>query len=141
MSTEIIRADQRLRRVTAIVLVLAVLAAIALVLALNEWMSHLAATLPTERLIVEIRRWIGFSMIASAMCLLLLAGYAARLARRTAKERRWPLGDARVLRDTPLRRDQAALRIAQLLDIVAFVLVLFGVATAMLSWRLFAVVN
>lgn len=141
MGTEILRADLRLRRVTAVVLALAVLLAMALVFAFHAWMNQLATTLPTDQLVARMRRAIGFSVIAMGLCVLLLAGYTARLARRAAKERRWPLGAARVLRDTPIRRDQAALRIVRWLDVLASVLVLFGIAATLLSWRLFAIAH
>jgi hypothetical protein len=138
MTIEILCADLRLRRVTIAVLALALLAALALVFAFHAWMSGLAARLPAEVFILQLRHGIGFALIACGLCLLLLAGYAARMARRVRTERRWPLGNARVLRDTPIVRDQAAARIGRLLDAAALVLILFGVAAAVLSWRLFA---
>jgi TRAP-type C4-dicarboxylate transport system permease small subunit len=139
MSTEILHADRRLRRVTFVVLMLSVLAAAALVFASHAWLTRLANTLTTAQLIEQIRRGIGLAVIACGGCLLLLAGYSARMARRVKNERRWPLSDARVLRDTPIRRDLAATRIARLLDVVTFALVLFAIATIVLAWRLFAV--
>ncbi len=141
MTTEILRADLRLRRTTIVVLVLAALLALALVFAFQGWMTRMADGLPTQQLIEHLRRGIGFAAIGSGLCVLLLAGYAASMARRVRNQRRWPLSGARVLRDTPVKRDEAAIRIGRLLDIVAFVLILVGVAAAALSWRLFAVVQ
>jgi hypothetical protein len=138
MTTEILRADLRLRRVTIIVLALAVLVAIALVFAFQTWVTQQAASLPTQQLVARLRHGIGFALIASAMCLLLLAGYAGRIARRVMREHRWPLSGARVLRDTPVLRDHAAARIGRLLDIIAMVLILLVAAIAVVSWRLLA---
>ena len=141
MTTDIQPADRRLRRVTAVVLALAALAAIILVFAFQHWMTHLADRLPTEQLIVQLRRWIGLAMIAGGLCLLLLAGYAAWLARATLEQRRWPPASWRVLHDTPIRHDGAAKLIGRRLNITALVLTLLAVATAVLSWRLFAVAH
>lgn len=139
MSTEILHADRRLRRVTFVVLMLSVLAAATVVFASHAWLTRLANTLTTVQLIEQTRRGIGFAVVACCACLLLLAGYSARTARRVKNERRWPLSGARVLRDTPVRRELAATRIARLLDVVTFALVLFAFATIVLAWRLFAV--
>lgn len=139
MDDEIQRADLRLRRVTAIVLVLAAILATALVIAFGRWLSDFAASVPTGHLVQRLRPWIGVAAIACSLCLFALAAYAAVHARRAAAERRWPLQRARVLRDTVVRRGDAALRIARLLNLVALVLVAIGVATVLLGWRLFAV--
>ena len=139
MSTEILHADRRVRRVTLVVLALAALTAVALVIAAHAWLTRLANTLTTAQLIEQMRHGIAFAVVACCVCLLLLAGYSARTARRVKNERRWPVSGARVLRDTPVRRELAATRIARLLDVVTFALVLFAIATIVLAWRLFAV--
>jgi hypothetical protein len=141
MTTEILHADRRLRRVTIVTLTVAALVALALLFVFNAWLTQLAASLPTAQLIERLRRGIGVAVVASGLCLLLLAGYAGRMAVRVKKEGRWPLNGARVLRDTPVRREQAATRIGRLLEIVAFALILFGVAAVALSWRLFTAVH
>jgi hypothetical protein len=141
MTTEILHADRRLRRVTIAVLAIAALVALGSVHAYQTWLTQHAASMPMEQLVARLRHDIGIAVIASGVCLLLLAGYAGRMANRVKKERRWPLSGARVLRDTPIRREQAALRIGRLLDIAAFALILFGVAAVLLSWRLFSAVH
>ncbi|MEP7098340.1 MAG: hypothetical protein ABI748_11810, partial [Dokdonella sp.] len=82
MPTDIQPADRRLQRVTAIVLASAVLAAIILVFVFQHWLTVQASRVPTEQLIVQLRRGIGGATLAIGLCLLVLAGYAARLARR-----------------------------------------------------------
>lgn len=137
MPTDIQPADPRLQRVTTIVLALAVLATIVLLLAFRHWLANLADRLPTEQLVMQLRRGISFATLAIALCLLVLAGYAARLARRIIEERRWPLAAMRVLRDTPIRRGDNAQKIAGWLNGTAVLLMLVAVATVVLSWRLF----
>ena len=139
MSEEIQRADVRMRRITVVVIAVAALAALASVIAFQRWLGELAATLPTELLIANMRRWIGIAATAGSICILLLAGHAAIQARRINAGQRWPLEQARVLRDTVVRRGEAALRIGRLLNVTALVLIVVGVATALLSWRLFSV--
>jgi fatty acid desaturase len=138
MAIEIQRADARSRRISIIVLIVSVMVALAFFYIYQRWVTHLAATLPTEQLVAQLRRWIGVAMTVCGLCLLLLAGYAAWLARRTLDERRWPPTSLRVVRDTPIRRDAAAARIAKALHIAAVVLVVLAVVVAWLSWRVFA---
>ncbi len=138
MEIDIQHADPRLRRVTVVVLTVATLAAVALVFAFQHWLLRQAESIPTAQLILQLRRWITVALIGSGLCLLLLAGYAARLARRVIEDRRWPLAHTRVLRDTPIRRGDAALRLGRLFNVAALVLMAIAVGVGMLSWRLFA---
>ena len=139
MTTEIQRADPRLRRITIAVLGVAVFIPIALLLSVQHWMTNVAANMPAERLVASLRRWIGAAMAASALCLALLAGYAARLARGVHAQQRWPLAEARVLRDTPVRHGEFVARMGRLLNVAAAVLAALALATLLLAWRLFTV--
>ncbi|HEU4665868.1 MAG TPA: hypothetical protein VFS55_17705 [Dokdonella sp.] len=137
MTTEIQRADVRLRRVTAIVLSLAVAVAAALVFLAQRWLTERAIASSTEALITQMRHWIGFAAAASAACLLALAIHALLRARAAAAQQRWPVAGARVLRDTPVRRGATAQRVARMLNLLSLLLFLFAAATLALSWRLF----
>jgi hypothetical protein len=141
MNTEIQRADIGLRRVTLIVLILATLAAAGLVLLARNWMIAKAIASTPQELVVQMRFWISIASMSCGLCLLLLAAYTWRLARRASTQRRWPLAEARVLRDTPIRHGDAALATARLLNMVSLLLFVFSAATIVLSWRLFAVVR
>lgn len=138
MSIEIQRADARLRRLTVVVLAAATIAAVGCVAAFHQWLVQQTAALSVEQLIVRLRHWIGLATAASGLCLLLLAGHSAQAARRVVEQRRWPLAGARVLRDTPIRRGDAALRLGRLLTAAAVALVLLALGAGLLSWRLFA---
>ena len=76
-------------------------------------------------------------MSGIALCFLLLAGYAARLARRVADERRWPLARSRVLRDTLVRSGDRALMFGRMLNLAAILLIVLGIAAGMLGWHYF----
>ena len=136
MSVEIQRADPRLRRTSAIVLTLATVAAITAVLVFHQWMSRRAAVMSTSELVDQLRHWIGIALTASGLCLLALAAYSARQARRITEQRRWPLAEARLLRDTPIRRDAAALRVGNWLKLMALFLLLLAIAAGGLGWRM-----
>lgn len=138
MTVEIQRADPRLRRMTAVVLLLAAAAAAWSVFAFHQWILQQAAALSGEQMIARLRYWIGLGSTASGLCLLLLAAHSARTARRIAEQQRWPLADARVLRDTPVRRGPEALRFGQWLNGAALLLVLLALGVGLMSWRLFA---
>jgi hypothetical protein len=137
MAEEILRADQRLRRTTAIALVLALIAALVLVFVFQAWMSRWISTMPTPAVVIELRRGAAFALVASGLCLLLLGGYAARIATRIQQKRRWPLDGARVLRDTVVRRGEAALGLGRLLNVAAITLVLMAAGVGLVSWQLF----
>lgn len=139
MENEIQQADPRLRRVTAIVLVLAVILAGAFVLMFRHWLADFATTVPTENLVARLRPWIGAAVVACSACVLVLAACAAVVARGAAAEKRWPIQRARVLRNTVVRHGEEALRIARLLSLVALVLGIIGVAAILLAWRLFTI--
>ena len=139
MGNEIQHADRRLRRVTAIVLAIATILAVALVLAFHRWLSDYAASVPTGYLVKNLRGWIGLTAFAGSLCLFALAAYTAMRARRATAEQRWPVQAARVLRDTVVRHGDDALRIARLLNLVALVLVAIAAAAILLGWRLFSV--
>jgi hypothetical protein len=79
---------------------------------------------------------IGMAMTGSAVCLALLAWYAAHKASRTRLVEQWPLPGTRVIRDTPIRRGAAARSIALLLNITAVVLLVLAFATGYFSWQM-----
>lgn len=137
MEIEIQRADVRLRRVTITVLVLASIAAVGVLLLARGWMMSQALLSTPEQLLVQMRHWLGAACIACGICLLLLATHAWRRGRAAVAQRRWPVANARVLRDTKVRRDEAALGIARMLNMVSLMLLAFAVAMIALSWRLF----
>lgn len=139
MAVEIQRADMRSRRISIVVLAVSVIAALVFVYAFHRWITQLAANLPTEQLVARLRRWIGVAMTAWGLCLLLFTGYAAWLARLTLGQRRCPPASLRVVRDTPVRRDAAAVTVAKALNAAAIILVMLAVVIAWLSWHLFTV--
>ena len=141
MEIEIQRADVRLRRVTIAVLVLATIAAIGVILLARGWMMSQALSSTPEQLLVQMRHWLGAASIACGVCLLMLATHAWRRGRAAVAQRRWPVANASVLRDTPVRHGEAALGIARILSMVSLMLVAFAIAMTALSWRLFLAVH
>lgn len=141
MTIEIQRADAGRRRTTAIVLALAVPAAIGVFVWAQRWLVARAIESSTEQLVAQMRHWIGIAVALTALCLLLLAIHGLLRARAAAAQKRWPVANARVLRDTPVRRGEAALRTARLLNVVSLLLFAFAVAAFALSWRLFGLVG
>lgn len=138
---EIQRADPRQRRVVAVVLVVATLAAAALVIAAHRWLSVRAEQLTADQMIAQMRLWLAVVTAMVGMCLLLLGGHAARTARCIGEQGRWPLAGARPLRDTPVRHGPAALRFGRWLQAAAFALVLLALGAGLVSWRLFVMVR
>jgi hypothetical protein len=67
--------------------------------------------------------------------------HAWRRGGAAVAQRRWPVANTRGLRDTPVRRGEAALGIARVLNMVSLMLLAFAVALIALSWRLFLVAH
>jgi hypothetical protein len=105
----------------------------------QRWLVRTTGAMPTAQLIVQLRAWIGSALVACGVCLLLLAGYSARLARRIVEQGRWPLAGARVLQDTSIRRNAEAAKIARKMNIAAIVLMLLAAGLGAASWHLFGV--
>lgn len=139
MTNEIQRADTRLRRMTVLVLALAVPAAAAFLFFAQRWLVERAIASSIEGLVMQMRQWIGITVMLIAACLLVLAIHALRRARAAAAGQRWPIDGVRVLRDTPVRRGEAALRVARLLKLLSLLMFVFAAATFAVSWRLFGV--
>jgi hypothetical protein len=138
MTTEIHRADPKLRRVAVRVLGAAAVAAILAVAAFRHWLERTAEVLPPAAFVHTIRWTIGVSSIACGGCVLLLAAYAAGLGRRVIRQRRWPLPSSRVLRDMPVRIGDEAVSFGRLLLIAAVALAVAALAFGVLGWRFFA---
>lgn len=140
MNIEIHRADPRVRRLTLIMLSAGLLAAILLMTWFHHWLDRSTFAMPGELLVLEMRRMMGITGMASGLCVLVLAGYVARLARRVIEERRWPLRTSRVVLDTRVRSGEAAVTFARMLNIVAVVLIALALGVGVLGWRLFGAV-
>jgi hypothetical protein len=136
MSTEIQHADPQLRRRTLAVLGAAAVAAIAAMTWFHGWLHRSTAEMPRDVLVLEMHRMVGISSTLLALCVLALAGYAARISRRVVESQRWPLQAARVVLDTRVRSGKEALAIASTLRLVALVLIVVAFAIGILGWRL-----
>jgi hypothetical protein len=136
MNVELHRADPRLRRLTLVVMGIGLLIAVLSISMFHRWLGRSVQDMPAAQFFMDIRRTIAFAIAGCALCLLLLAGYAARLGRRVIGERRWPLRGARVVRDTPVRAGADALIFGRSLNVAAIVLIALAVGCGVLSWRL-----
>lgn len=137
MDNEIQHADQRLRRVTTIVLSLATTGSIAVIYAFHQWLLRASATLPTRQLVMQVHAWGGICITGVGLCLLLLAGYFARIAQRTMAQKRWPPESMKMLLDTPIRRDQRAVSTGRALNFIALALMALAVLAGVMSWQMF----
>jgi hypothetical protein len=140
MNIEIHRADPHVRRLTLIVLSAGVLAAILLVTWFHHWLDRSTIATPGDLLMLKMRRMIGITGMASGLCVLVIAGYIARLARRVLDERRWPPRSSRVVRDTRVHSGEGAVALARMLNILAVVLIVLALAIGVFGWRFFGAV-
>jgi hypothetical protein len=136
MNAEIHRADPQMRRMTLIVLSVAVLVAIVLLAWFRHWLDRSTSATPGDLFVLEMRHMIGITGMCCGLCVLVLAGYVARLARRVIEERRWPLRTSRVVRDTHVRSGEAAIKFARMLNIIAILLIVFALGSGLAGWRL-----
>jgi len=141
LADDILRADPRLRRTTLLVLGAAMaLAGVGLFFG-HKWLSEVAAQTDTHSLVRELRRIIGIALTGSAICLALLAWYAARKATQVKSHQQWPAPGVRVLRDTRIRRGEAALRIGKLLMFICLALLALSVLMGLVVWRLLSLMG
>lgn len=138
MNDDLVRADPRLRRNTLIALGLAAALAVGAILFFQQWLNTVGANSGTDILILRLRRMIGIGMTGSALCLALLAWYAAHQSSRTKLAGQWPVPGTRVIRDTAIRRGPAASHIARLLQMTALVLLVLAFSTGYFSLRMLA---
>lgn len=138
MSEDILRADKRLRALTLIVLVVAVVLALLGMAWFRHWLQVIGNLPGTDLLIVRLRRMIALALTGSGVCLALLAWYSAHIGSRAIRSQQWPLPGARVIRDTPYRRGPAAIRLGRQLQIGSIVLLVLAVAIGVVSWHMLA---
>ncbi|MBN8480070.1 MAG: hypothetical protein J0L88_00595 [Xanthomonadales bacterium] len=137
MSKDILRADPALRRTTWIVLGAAGFACLVTLAAFQRWLGGFGDEVPVADLVARMNKLIAIALTGSALCFAILAWLAARTSRRTAETGQWPAPDARVIRDTPVRRGLAAKRIARQFEIAGVVLLLLALGAGAMSLRLF----
>jgi hypothetical protein len=138
MSIEIQHADPQLRRRTFAVLVAAFVAAVAVMTWFHGWLHRSTAEMAREVFVLQIHRMVGISCTLLALCVLALAGYAARVSRRITESQRWPLRDARVVLDTRVRSGDEALALARTLRLVALGLIAVAFVIGIFGWGLVA---
>ena len=136
MSDDIVRADPRLRRKTLFALGLAAVLALVAIIFFQRWLNGIGAISGTDLLILRLRRMIGIGMTGSALCLALLAWYAAHQASKTKVAGQWPPPGARVIRDTAVRRGPTAGNIVRLLQLTAVVLLVLAFSTGYFSLQM-----
>jgi hypothetical protein len=113
VSEEIHKADANLKRTAAIVLgVTAVVLALSVAVSMH-WLDIRTATLDPTQAAATFRTVATAAMLFTGVCLLLLGLYLLHRSQRIIEERRFPTSNTRVIRDTPVRRDAAALRIGR----------------------------
>lgn len=138
MSVEIQHADPQLRRRTLAVLGAAAVAAVVVMMGFHGWLHRSTAEMPRDVLVLEIHRMVGISSTLLALAVLVLAAYAARVSRRVAEAKRWPLRDARVVIDTRVRTGDDALALARTLRLVALALIAVAFVVGIFGWRFIA---
>lgn len=139
-SGEYHHADPAYRRLMTTWLVISVVVGGIFLIALQQWLSHLSATLGASdpyRMLVWLQR------ILAGICLLLAAsggGFALwiyRTAKQTRLERRWPPSAMRTTRDVRIRYLTSADALVSQLMVLAFALTLFSViVVAFAIWLL-----
>jgi len=135
-SGEFHHADPAYRKQMMIWLVLSVVVGAIFLFALQQWLSHLFATVGASD---PYRMMIWLQRILAGLCLLLAAagaGFALwiyRIAKLTRLERRWPPSGMRTARDVRIRYLTSADALVSQLMAVAIGLTLFSVAVALFA--------
>jgi hypothetical protein len=135
MSKDILRADAHLRRTTWLVLGGAGMLCVVALIAFQSWLGGFGEV-PVADLVGRMQKLIALALTGCALCFATLAWLAARAGRRTAETGQWPGPDARVIRDTAIRRGHSARRIGRQFEIAAIVLLVLALGAGVMSVRL-----
>jgi hypothetical protein len=128
-------ADPALRRRVAIILGVAVVVMLAVYAGLRHWLMQAGARLGTADLVTTIHHALMICVTLIVVCLLLLGRHLLLRGRRIMRDRRYPANDARVLRDTPVREGEDAVRIGNASRVAGLIVCLIAIATAIVGWR------
>jgi hypothetical protein len=138
LNEEILRADSALRRKTTVILTIAVVASIVALVFFQRWLLEWMVSSSAQQAMQRTRILMSLALTASAMCLAVLAAYCAKKGSKAQATARWPLENARVLFDKPVRRGAQAKRIGSWLQILAAILLLLALGCGAISLRLFS---
>ena len=103
---------------------------------MQQWLYAQAVLATPDEAARLLRRWIGASTVLAGVALLVLGGHAWLQSRRALRAGRWPLPQARVLRDTQIRRGAAVAAIVRWLRVGAMLCVVLAVAAIAIGWRI-----
>lgn len=135
MSKDILHADAHLRRTTWLVLGAAAVLCLIVLVAFSRWLAGIG-DMPVADLAHRVQRLIALALTGCALCFATLAWLAARAGRRTIESGQWPAPEARVIRDTEVRRGDAARRIGRQFLAAAVVLLVFAIGAGVISVRM-----
>lgn len=133
---EIHGADRRLRIVTVVALfALAMLGAVVMPI-LADWFAKLER-LPAELALSHLQGLFVWFAGAGGIPLFAFAAYLWHFGSRVRALRRFPLPGSRVIRDTVILCEEAAVRRGRIIQVFGFTLALCGAAFLFFCWRLY----
>lgn len=129
------RADPQLRVAALFVLVFTLVAAVALLVVLQRW---LAAVTQLPAAAAQAQLLAAFAWAIGSVCaaMLWLAASFWRSGGRVRRTAQWPLPGARVIRDTPILRGDAAVTRGRVMQGAGAALFLCAACVSVVAWRL-----
>jgi hypothetical protein len=132
---ELQRADPKLRVVVASLVLAAIVGGVGVLALMREWLEG-SRQLPPSAAQSQLLAALDWCTGLLCLSLAAFAAYLWRLGAKVILHAQWPLPRARVFRDTPVLRGQAARRRGRWLQGLAVALVACGIALAVVAWRL-----
>jgi hypothetical protein len=106
-------ADVAERRRVIRILACVVVALIAVSIGFEVWLRHLSSELDGAGLLAALKPILRACLLLIAACVIGLGAYLIRRGNTIVHERRFPAGDTRVIRATPVRDGPPAIRIGR----------------------------
>ena len=139
---EIQRADRQLRTRIFLGVLLAAVAGVVGLVAVQSWLSELlrrpSAAGTKQATLVAVLAW---SIGVTCLLLVAVAVHVWRFGKRIRTAMQFPPPDARVVRDTIVVRGSAAAGRANILQVIAIVLGLCAVGLLAATWRLLSLLG
>lgn len=130
------RSDPKLRLGALVIVIAALLAGVALLLVLQRWFAELKH-LPSAAAQVQLLAAFAWAIGSVCTAILWFAAFLWHSGTRVRRVAQWPLPGARVIRDTPVLRGDAAVARGRVMQGAGAALFLCAVCIAVVAWRLY----
>lgn len=141
MTDTIHRGDPKFKRLVIVLVICGIVIAALFTVEVLHWLQGLRKMANPSLVLAQLKFSIGAGAGGVAICFLALATYWAILGSRILREQRWPIANARILRDTPIRYGKSAQRKGATILLMALILLILAFVIPAQVWMLLATIH